>query len=260
MKKFTALNDSQLERFSRQILIEKFGYQGQLSLMNSSVLIIGCGGLGSAAISYLVMAGLGHIGIVDYDKVDISNLSRQSLFDEKDIGMLKVDAAKKKIVSINSNISLNTYNLKVTKKNIFKLLEPYKFILDCSDNFSTRYLVNDACYQQKKILISAALHNFDIQLFNFKAWESVNNPCYRCIFPKFKGIRKISNCNDLGIISPVAGIGGLFQAMAVINNIINSNNSRFREFIIFDSFNMTQTKIKVKKNNKCIICKANKDS
>jgi molybdopterin-synthase adenylyltransferase len=254
MKKITTLNDGQLERFSRQILIDKFGYKGQLSLMNSSVLIIGCGGLGSAAINYLVMSGLGHIGIIDYDKVDISNLSRQSLFDERDIGLSKVEVAKRKILTINSDISLNCYNLKVTKNNISELLDPYKFILDCSDNFNTRYLINDACYRQNKILISAALHNFEIQLFNFKAWANTSNPCYRCIFPKFKGMRSIGNCNDLGIISPVAGIGGLFQAMAVINNIINTNNSRFREFIIFDSFNMNQTKIKVKKNNKCILC------
>lgn len=255
MKKITKLNDEQLERFSRQILIDKFGYKGQLSLINTSVLIIGCGGLGSAAINYLVMSGIGKIGIVDFDRVDKSNLSRQSLFDENDIGILKVNAAKKKILSINSAISLNTYNFKVTKNNISKILEPYNYILDCSDNFSTRYLINDSCFKQKKILISAALHKFEIQLFSFKAWKNNNNPCYRCIFPKFRGINNIGNCGDLGIISPVAGIGGLFQAMTVINHIIDNNNSRFREFIIFDSLGMTQTKIKVKKNNECKLCK-----
>ena len=255
MKKITALSEKQLEKYSRQILISDIGYKGQLTLMNASVVVLGCGGLGSSALGSLAMSGIQRIGIVDFDKVSLSNLNRQSLFGEKDIGLDKVIVAKKKILSINPEILIESHNTKLTKNNINKILYKFKFVLDCTDNFRSRYLINDYCYHNKKILISAALHNFEIQLFNIKAWKNNKNPCYRCIFPKHKNLNKIGNCADMGIISPVAGIGGMLQAMSLIKQIIKPCEKDFKKFLIHDLMNMSQKNINVTKDNNCILCK-----
>lgn len=255
IKKITKLTEKELERFSRQIIIEKVGYEGQLALMNTSVLIIGCGGLGSSAIMNLAMSGIKNIGVIDYDEVDISNLNRQALFAEDNVGQSKIEVAKNKILSINSKINLNLFNEKMNKKNAKKIIKNYQYILDCTDNFTSRYLINEVCFKEKKTLISAALYNFEIQLFIFKAWSSKSNPCYNCIFPKIKNSSKIQNCDDLGIIGPVANMGGLLQAMSVLRQVLKIEKNSYKEFLLFDMQNFSQKKIIVSKNTDCSICK-----
>lgn len=257
MRKLTSINDLQLEKFGRQIILKEIGLTGQLKIMNSSVLIIGCGGLGTSALIYLAMTGLNNIGIIDYDKVSLSNLNRQLLFKDKDIGKSKVEIAAKIVRDINPEVNLMPFNKKLNSQNINKIIRDFSIILDCSDNFKTRYLVNRKCHEHKKILISSALHNFEIQLFNFKSWFSSSNPCYECIFPQNKITGDIGNCNDLGIISPIAGFGGILQAISVIKIIINKSKEMFNNFTIYDGLNMNQKIISIKKNSDCSICKKN---
>ena len=255
IKKIERLNEDQLERFSRQILIKEIGNSGQIKIMNTPVIIIGCGGLGTTVATYLSMLGINNLGLADYDKVSLSNLNRQTLFDEENINDSKVKVIKKKLNLINSNMHLKIYDKKITTKNIDNIIKNYEIVLDCTDNFTSRYLINDACFKNKKILISAALHSFEIQLFCFKAWESKTYPCYRCIFPEGEPTRNIGNCDSFGIISSVAGLGGLFQSLCVVKAILKKDQTMYNEFLIYDCLNLNQKKISCFKDTSCSICK-----
>ena len=248
------LNNKTLERYSRQIIMENVGIEGQEKIMNTSISIIGCGGLGTTAAQYLTMSGIGSILLVDDDSVCLSNLNRQTLFSESDLGKNKAEVLKKNLKKINPESKLISLPKKINKRNISKFLEKYRIILDCSDNFETRYLVNQYAFQKKKILVSCALQNFDIQVYTFSSWNNDDNPCYECIFPKNSSSNSRS-CDELGIIATVAGMGGLFQANAVINIILNKNKQIFREIILYDCFERIFKKIQVTKNSKCKICK-----
>tara|TARA_A100001388_G_scaffold274072_1_gene257066 strand:+ start:352 stop:1119 length:768 start_codon:yes stop_codon:yes gene_type:complete len=255
MKKVKTLNDHELEKFSRQIILEKIGETGQLKIINSSILIVGCGGLGTSAATYLSMSGILNFGLVDFDKVTLSNLNRQLMYTENDIGKKKINVLGKKLKEINSKIQIEFFDTKFNKKNSQEILKNYKIVLDCTDNFPTRYEINRTCYLNKKILISSALYNYEVQLFAFKAWSNKNLPCYNCIFPQNKKDIPYGNCNDQGIISSVAGIGGLLQANMVLNIVTNARDDKFKEFVIFNCESNKSTNIKVKKDKRCKICR-----
>ncbi len=255
IKKIIKLNQNQIERFSRQILIKEIGNNGQIKFMNIPVIIIGCGGLGTTVATYLSMLGVRNLGLADNDKVSLSNLNRQTLFNEKDINDSKVKVIRKKLKLINSEMSLKIYDKKITTDNIDNIIKNYEIVLDCTDNFKSRYLINDACFKNKKILISAALHSFEIQLFCFKAWENNLNPCYRCIFPESDLTENIGNCDSFGIISSVAGLGGLFQSLCVVKAILKKDQHMYNEFLMYDCLNLNQKKISYQKNPNCSICK-----
>ena len=212
------INLSQFKRFEKQIILKKIGLGGQKKISSANVLIIGMGGLGCPLLTYLAASGVGKIGIVDFDKVEISNLNRQTLYNSKDIGKYKVNQAKKAINKINDKIKIITFNKKLTSKNINKIFNNYNIICDGTDNYNTRYLINDFCVKNKKILISAAISKFDGQLmkFNFKK----KGPCLRCFMPDTPDLE--NNCQTEGIFSPVAGIMGSLQANEVLKIIINS--------------------------------------
>ncbi|MAZ46582.1 MAG: hypothetical protein CMM98_03300 [Rickettsiales bacterium] len=248
------LTDRQTEKYSRQIIIEKIGISGQKKIFNSSVCIVGCGGLGSSAAQYLSMTGIGNIMLIDDDLINLSNLNRQTLFFEKDIGQYKVDTLRRNLTEINPEAKIEVSKKKINKKNINSFLSAYKIILDCTDNFKSRYLINEYCFKKKKILVSAALQNFDIQASVFSSWRKGHYPCYNCIFPKVASSSNES-CDDQGITAPVAGFGGVLQAMLTINLIISSSSKIFKELILFDSFERNYQKIKIKKNPKCNVCK-----
>ena len=163
MKKVKTLNDHELEKFSRQIILEKIGESGQLKIINSSILIVGCGGLGTTAAIYLSMSGILNFGLVDFDKITLSNLNRQLLYTENDIGK-KINVLSTKLKEINSKIQIELFDKKLAEKNSQALLKNYKIVLDCTDNFPTRYEINRACYLNKKILVSCALYNYEVQL------------------------------------------------------------------------------------------------
>ena len=241
------MNFKDFKRFEKQIILKKIGISGQKKILNSKVLIVGIGGLGCPLLTYLAASGVGRIGIVDYDKVEISNLNRQTLFAQSDIGKFKVNQAKKNIKKINSKIKILPFNLKLNANNIKKVLKDFNIICDGTDNFKTRYLINDECKRSKKILISAAISKFDGHLykFNFKKKGS----CYRCFMPEIPNDE--NNCQSEGIFSPVAGILGSMQANEVLKTILNFKNNLHNRMIIFNSIKSNFRNIELDYNLNC---------
>ena len=235
------------QRFEKQIILKKIGVSGQKKILNSKVLIIGIGGLGCPLLIYLTAAGVGTIGIVDHDKVELSNLSRQILFTHKDIGKFKVYQAKAHVTKINKKTKIKPFKKKINLKNINKIIKDFDIICDGTDNFDTRYLINDQCKKKKKILISAAISKFDGHLykFNFKKKSS----CYRCFMPE-KPILE-NNCQSEGIFSPVAGVLGSLQANEVLKTILNLKDESKNQLIIFDSIKTNFRNIKLICNPNC---------
>ena len=241
------ISKNDLLRYSKQIILKQIGILGQKKISATKVLIVGMGGLGCPVSLYLSNLGIKSIGIADYDKVDYSNLNRQILFNAKDIGKLKVVQAKKFLQRINKKIKINIYKEKIIRKNIQNILNKYDIICDCSDNFTTRYLLNDFCLKKKKILISAAISKFEAHIFNFNF--SKNIPCYRCFMPE---IPKVENkCDTDGILPTVAGIAGTLQANEVVKSILKKNDL-VGKMIVFNTLNLDFRKIKLTRSVNCI--------
>ena len=242
------INSSQFKRFEKQIVLKKIGLAGQKRIFSANVLVIGLGGLGCPLLTYIASSGVGKIGIVDFDKVEISNLNRQTLFNPSDIGKSKVNQAKKAINKINKKINVIPFKKKLTSKNIKKIFSSFDIICDGTDNYNTRYLINDYCLKNKKILISSAISKFDGQLmkFNFKK----KGPCYRCFMPSLPDFE--NNCQNEGIFSPVAGVMGSLQANEVLKSILNTKNDLNNHVLIFDAFKAEFRKSKISINPKCI--------
>ena len=243
------ISNNDLLRYSKQILLKKVGFVGQKKISKAKVLIVGVGGLGCPLVLYLTNVGIGNIGIVDHDKVDLSNLNRQILFNTRDVGKFKVIQAKNKLKKINKKIKINIYKQKIIKNNIKNILNKYDIICDCSDNFSTRYLLNDYCLKKKKILISAAISKFEAHLFHFNFSKSI--PCYRCFMPEIPEVE--NKCDSEGILPTVAGIAGTLQANEVIKSILNKKNGLVGKMIVFNTLSLDFRKIKLTKNPNCIL-------
>ena len=242
------LNIKDYERFEKQIILKKVGLVGQKRIKNAKVLIIGMGGLGCPLLTYLASSGVSNIGIVDFDKVELSNLNRQILFNTSDIGKFKVNQAKSKISRINKEIKIKTFKIKISKKNIDSIIKNFDIICDGTDNFNTRYLINDYCKKNKKILISAAISKFDGHLFkyNFKK----KGPCLRCFMPDHP--LEENNCETEGIFSPVAGIMGALQANEVLKTVLGLKDDLNNNILVFNSLSMSLRKVKIKENLNCI--------
>ena len=242
------INLRDIERFEKQIILKKIGISGQKRIFNSKILIIGMGGLGCPLLTYLAASGVGNIGIVDYDKVELSNLNRQTLFNSSDIGKYKVIQAKSKVSKIYKKITIKSFIKKINKENIQSIIKNFDIICDGSDNYETRYLINDQCKKNKKILISAAISRFDGHLFNFNFKKK--SPCFRCFMPE-KPVAE-NNCQSEGIFSPVAGILGSLQANEVLKTILNLKKNRNNQIVIFDSLTTNLRKVNLTRNPNCI--------
>ena len=242
------INLGQFKRFEKQIILKKIGLAGQKKILSANVLIVGMGGLGCPLLTYLAASGVGKIGIVDFDKVEISNLNRQTLFSAKDIGKYKVNQAKKVINKINKKTKIISFKKKLTYKNINKILNSYNIICDGTDNYNTRYLINDYCQKNKKILITSAISKFDGQLMKFDFKKK--GPCYRCFMPSPPDLE--NNCQSEGIFSPVAGIMGSLQANEVLKSILDSKNDLKNRLLIFDALATEFRKSKISINPECI--------
>ena len=242
------ISRNELLRYSKQIVLKKIGIIGQKKISSAKVLVVGIGGLGCPLVLYLANTGLGSIGLVDDDKVDLSNLNRQILFNNTDIGKSKVVQAKRILSKINKKIKVRTYQNRLTQENIEKILNDYDIICDCSDNFTTRYLLNDFSLKNKKILISAAISRFDLHIFNFNFKKNI--PCYRCFMPEIPDLDK--KCDTEGILPTVAGIAGTLQANEVVKSIIDKKNELVGKMIVFNTLNLNFRKIKLTKNSNCI--------
>ena len=242
------ISRNELLRYSKQIILKKIGIIGQKKISSTRELIVGIGSLGCPLVLYLANTGLGTIGLVDDDKVDLSNLNRQIIFNNTDIGKSKVIQSKKILNKINKKIKVKAYQNRLTKKNIKKIITNYDIICDCSDNFTTRYLLNDFCLKNKKILISAAISKFDVHIFNFNFKKNV--PCYRCFMPEMPNLD--NKCDTEGILPTVAGIAGTLQANEVVNSIVDKKNELVGKMIIFNTISLNFRKVKLTKNSSCI--------
>ena len=247
------LNKKTIERFSRQIVLKDIGILGQKKILLSKVLIIGAGGLGSPVAEFLSRAGVGSIGVVDDDKVSLSNLHRQSLYNTSDIGKFKVKIAKDKIKKINPNIKVIIYKIRLNNVNFMKIINNYDYIVDGSDNFTTKFLLNDLCLKFKKTLVVGAISKFDGHIFTFN-FKNKKNSCLRCFFQETKISDDLINCESEGILGTVAGIVGTIQANEVLKKILNIGTGLDGHMLILDLLNLNFRKVEIKKKKNCL-CK-----
>lgn len=249
------LSDLQLERYARHIVLREVGGAGQVRLTAAKVLIIGAGGLGSPLILYLAAAGIGTIGIVDFDDVSLSNLQRQIAHRTADIGRPKTQSAADAARAINPEVRIVLHLERLTATNAIGIIGGYDVIADGSDNFSTRFLVNDACFFAGKTLVSAAVTEFDGQLATYKAWQRRGEfPCYRCLFPEPPPAGSAPNCSETGVLGAVAGVMGTLQAVEVLKEITGAGESMAGRLLIYDGLETQFRNVKVLADPVCRLC------
>jgi molybdopterin/thiamine biosynthesis adenylyltransferase len=249
------LSEQQIARYSRHIILQDVGGKGQKKLLRSKVLIVGAGGLGSPAALYLAAAGVGTLGLVDGDVVDLSNLQRQILHSTASIGAPKVESGGRMLSVLNPDITIKTYQENLTAENVMRLIADYEVVLDGSDNFSTRFLVNDACYFAKKTLISGSIFRFEGQLTTIKPHEGY--PCYRCLYPEPPPAGLVPNCQEAGVLGVLAGTIGVLQANEAIKEILGIGESLADRLLIYDALEMKFRKLNRPKAPDCPLCGVN---
>ncbi len=249
------MNDTQLERYARHIILEYIGIEGQKKLLSSKVLIIGAGGLGSPVALYLAAAGVGTIGIADADTVDLSNLQRQVIHTTSDIGIPKVISAKQKMLAINPDIKVITYQTFVNKDNIMDMIKEYDFIIDGSDNFATKFLINDACVLMKKPFSHGGILKFMGQSMTILPGKSA---CYACVFDSPPPPESTPTCSNAGVLGTIAGMLGTIQATEAVKYLVGCGELLSNKLLIFDALSMDFDKIDLKKNEECRVCGKNR--
>ena len=254
--KARVLEDEQLERYARHIVLREVGGAGQAKLLAARVLVVGAGGLGSPLILYLAAAGVGTIGIADFDRVSLSNLQRQIAHRTVDIGRLKTESAADSAHAINPGVVVRPHPERLNVHNVMSLLSDYDIVADGSDNFATRFLINDACYFAGKTLVSAAVTEFDGQLATFKAGKKGDSPspCYRCIFPEPPPAEAAPNCSQTGILGAVSGVMGTLQALEVMKEILSIGDSLAGRLMIYDALAAHFRTVKVPRDPACQLC------
>lgn len=251
--------DEQVERYARHILLPQVGGAGQQKLLQTKVLVVGAGGLGSPLMLYLAAAGVGTIGIIDDDVVDISNLQRQIAHNTNSIGTPKVKSAARAIGKINPEITVVQHNMRINGQNVMDIISAYDIIADGSDNFPTRFLLNDACYFAKKTLVSGAILRFDGQVATFKNYpggpdDNENGNCYRCIFPAPPPPGEVPSCAEAGVLGALCGTVGSLQATEVIKEILSIGESMSGYLLVYEALGTTFRKITVKRDPACPLC------
>ncbi len=248
------LREDQIERYSRQIILPNVGGKGQEKLLSAKVLMIGTGGLGSPCALYLASAGIGKIGIVDSDKVELNNLQRQILHSTKDVGRPKVESARQRLNGINQDVEVIPYNIRLTSENILDIIQEYDIIVDGSDNFPTRYLVNDACIISGKPLSHGGIFRYDGQAITILPGESA---CYRCLFSEPPPPGLVPSCQEAGILGAVAGVIGTIQANEVLKYILEIGNLLAGKLLVFNALDSSFRQVNVPKDPKCPVCGEN---
>lgn len=247
--KFT---QEQMERYSRHILLPEMGGEGQRRLLESSVLVIGAGGLGSPALMYLAAAGVGRIGVVDSDTVDLSNLQRQILHTTDDLGRPKVESAGETLAALNPEVEITAIEVRLDAGNVRELIGDYDIVVDGSDNFPTRYLVNDACFFTKTPLVSGAVLRFEGQLSVFKMQG--DGPCYRCLFPEPPPAGLVPSCQGAGVLGSVVGVIGALQATEVIKHLSQVGDSLEGTLLVWDALSMDFRRVRLNRSTMCPLC------
>ncbi|MFT6105811.1 MAG: adenylyltransferase/sulfurtransferase [Rickettsiales bacterium] len=254
------ISQNQQQRYLRNLILPEIGESGQEKLLQSKVLVIGAGGLGSPVIYYLAASGVGNIGIADNDVVELSNLQRQIIHNMEDLGDKKVKSAKHKVQSLNDDVRVDIFPIRINHKNLTNLVQNYDFVIDATDNFPTRFVINQVCHEQQKPLILAAVKGFLGQISTFKSYKN-NNPCYACFNPNIVGESFSLPLSEKGILGAVAGTIGALQATTTIKEILGSQESLGESLVgkilIFDFLKNEFRKVVLKKNPNCQICSTN---
>ena len=252
------LTDQQIERYARHIVLPEIGEEGQEKLLASKVLVIGAGGLGSPLLLYLAAAGVGTLGVIDDDVVDYSNLQRQVVHDTSALGMDKVESAKARIAEVNPDVKVVAYRERLVRDRALELVSAHDVVADGSDNFSTRYLVNDTCYFSGRTLVSAAIMRFDGQITTFKAHarepdDPTGHPCQRCIFPSQPEDPK-QGCADVGVLGALAGTLGAMQASEAIKELLGIGESLSGRLLLYDSLAAAFREVRIQADPACPLC------
>jgi len=248
------LTQKQIERYSRHIILEEIGGRGQETLLASKVLIIGAGGLGSPAVLYLAAAGVGTLGIVDSDAVDLTNLQRQVIHHTADLDTEKVKSAENKIRAINPDVRVNAYHVRATADNITDIIRGYDFVIDGTDNFGAKFLVNDACYFEQVPFSHGGILRFDGQLITVLPGQTT---CYRCIFGAPPPANAVPSCSQAGVLGVLAGVIGCLQATEAIKYLLGLGNLLTNTLLTYDALGMNFRAIKLKRNRACPLCGQN---
>ena len=248
------LSQDEILRYSRHIIMPEVGVDGQEKLKSASILLIGCGGLGSPLAIYLAAAGVGRLGLVDFDLADTTNLQRQVAFGSQDVGRPKVDATKDRILSINSNVEVTTYKTKLNSENVMDIFRPYDIIIDGTDNFPTRYLVNDACVLLKKPNVYGSIFRFEGQATVFWAEKG---PCYRCLYPEPPPPGMVPSCAEGGVLGILPGTIGLIQATEAVKMILGKGDLLTGRLLLYNALDMKFREVKLQKDPECPICGKN---
>lgn len=244
-------SEEQIERYSRHIILPEVGGKGQKKINESKMIVLGAGGLGSPSIMYLAAAGVGILGIVDYDRVDLSNLQRQIIHSTEDIDKPKSESAQRVVAGLNPDVEVKTYQTRLEADNIKDIISEYDVVLDGTDNFSTRFLVNDACYFLKKPLVHAAILRFDGQVMTIIPDDG---PCYRCLFREPPPPGAVPNCQQAGILGVVAGTVGTIQATEALKVVLGQGNLLTGRLLVYDALDMRFRVVKARKDPKCPLC------
>ena len=246
--------ETQLHRYSRHIILPEVGGIGQTALLRARVLVVGAGGLGAPLLLYLAAAGVGTIGIVDDDTVDLSNLQRQVIHDESTLGVPKVESAAARIRALNPDVAVEIHKTRINRDNAMDLIQRYDIVADGSDNFATRFLLNDACYLAGKTLVSAAILRFDGQMSTFKAHLGDPHPCYRCIFREPPPRGMVPSCSEGGVLGALAGFVGSLQATEVLKEVLGIGESLSGSLLMLDTLYASYQRITVKRDPECPLC------
>ncbi len=252
----TGITDEQLMRYARHVVLDEVGEEGQAKLLASRVLVVGAGGLGSPVLMYLAAAGVGTLGVVDFDVVDITNLQRQIVHGTEDIGASKVASAARRLASINPEIRVLRHEARLDPNNALDIISGYDLVADGSDNFETRYLVNDACFFARVPLVTAALLRFEGQLTTIKAFAEGDHPCYRCLFPAAPEPGLVPRCEQAGIFGAVAGVVGAMQASEVLKELLGLGRSLSGRLLLYDALDASLRSLAVRRDPACALCGA----
>lgn len=253
VQKFLTMD--QMDRYSRHLILPEVGEEGQLKLMNSRVLMIGAGGLGSPSAYYLAAAGVGTLGIIDADVVDKSNLQRQILHSEEWVGKPKVDSAKATLEALNSDIEIKTYNTFITSENVMEIIDGYDIVVDGCDNFPTRYLVNDACAMKGIPNVHGSIFRFDGQVTVFMPGDE--GPCYRCLYPEPPPPGMAPSCQEAGVLGVLPGVVGVIQAIETIKLLLNVGDPLIGRLLTFDALRMSFREMRIRQDPECPLCGEN---
>ena len=247
--------EEQIERYSRHIILPEVGGKGQARLLKSKVFVLGAGGLGSPSLLYLAAAGVGTIGIADGDSVDMSNLQRQIIHNNERVGIPKVLSAKETINKLNPDVNVEPFHGRLTVDNIREIIRDYDVVLDGSDNFPTRFLMNDAAFFEHKPLVSGSMFRFDGQVSVFHPRKGF--PCYRCLYPEPPPKGLVPSCQEAGVLGALAGVIGVLQAVETIKLLLGIGDTLEGHLMIFDALKMSFRKVRVRKDPECALCGEN---